>query len=51
MLVVGGKEASEDTVAIRRLGSQAQETVALQDAVAKLREEGFAPAIRSSAEL
>ena len=36
MLVVGGRGSREDTVAIRRLGSQAQETVALQDAVAKL---------------
>ena len=45
------RKPAKSTVAIRRLGSQAQETVALQDAVAKLREEGSAPAIRSSAEL
>jgi len=43
MLVVGGRESLENTVAIRRLGSQAQETIALQDAVAKLVVEGSAP--------
>ena len=36
MLVVGRREAEERTVAIRRLGSQAQEIVALDQAVAKL---------------
>jgi len=43
MLVVGARESREETVAIRRLGSQAQETVALQDAVATLKAEAFSP--------
>jgi threonyl-tRNA synthetase len=43
MLVVGGRESREDTVAIRRLGSQAQETVALQVAIAKLQADGRPP--------
>ncbi len=47
LLVVGGRESQENTVAVRRLGSQAQETVALPDVVAKLKEEGLPPA-RSS---
>jgi threonyl-tRNA synthetase len=46
MLVVGGRESRDSTVAMRRLGSQAQEIVALQDAVAKLKWEGL-PAARS----
>ena len=44
LLVVGGRESREGTVAVRRLGSQAQETVALPDVVAKLKEEGLPPA-------
>jgi threonyl-tRNA synthetase len=47
MLVVGGRESRDGTVAMRRLGSQAQEIIALQDAVAKLKWEGL-PAERSS---
>jgi threonyl-tRNA synthetase len=47
MLVVGGRESRDGTVAMRRLGSQAQEIIALQDAVAKLKWEGL-PAARSS---
>ena len=47
MLVVGGRESRDSTVAMRRLGSQTQEIVALQDAVAKLKWEGL-PAARSS---
>lgn len=43
MLVVGGRESREGTVAIRRLGSQAQETVALEEAVVKLETEGASP--------
>ncbi len=43
MLVVGGRESREGTVAIRRLGSQAQETVALEVAVVKLKNEGASP--------
>jgi threonyl-tRNA synthetase len=47
MLVVGGRESRDSTVAMRRLGSQAQEIIALQDAVAKLKWGGL-PAARSS---
>ena len=43
MLVVGARESRDETVAIRRLGSQAQETVALQDAVATLKNEASSP--------
>lgn len=43
MLVVGARESREETVAIRRLGSQAQETVALQEAIVKLKIEGSPP--------
>ena len=47
LLVVGGRESREETVAVRRLGSQAQETIALQDAVAKLAMEGRPAGARS----
>ncbi len=43
MLVVGARESRDETVAIRRLGSQAQETVALQDAVVTLKTEVSSP--------
>jgi threonyl-tRNA synthetase len=42
ILVVGARESRENTVAMRRLGSQAQETIALKDAIAKLSEECLA---------
>jgi threonyl-tRNA synthetase len=44
MLVVGGREAREGTVAVRRLGQTAQETIALEDAIGKLKVEGALPA-------
>lgn len=44
MLVVGGREAREGTVAVRRLGQTAQETIALEDAIGKLKVEGSLPA-------
>ena len=44
MLVVGGRESREGTVAVRRLGQTAQETVALEDAIGKLTVEGALPA-------
>lgn len=44
MLVVGKREAEERTVAIRRLGSQSQEIVALDQAVATLVREATPPA-------
>ena len=43
MLVVGKREADEKTVSIRRLGSQAQETVALADAIKRLAAEAVPP--------
>ena len=43
MLVVGAKEAKAGTVALRRLGSDAQESVALAEAVARLRDEAAGP--------
>ena len=46
MFVVGRREAEEATVAIRRLGSQAQEVVGLEDAVAGVVKEALAPDLR-----
>ena len=43
MLVVGRKEAAERTVSIRRLGSQAQQTMTLDEALASLADEAKAP--------
>jgi threonyl-tRNA synthetase len=43
ILVVGAKEEADDSVAIRRLGGQAQEIVALKEAVAKLKDEASGP--------
>ncbi len=43
ILVVGGREAEDNTVAIRRLGGKDQEVVALQDAVARLKDEAAGP--------
>ncbi len=44
MLVVGAREAEGGTVAIRRMGVQQQEVLALGDAVARLVEEARSPA-------
>jgi len=43
LLVVGKREADEGTVAVRRLGSQGQEIVALGDITQRLTEEARAP--------
>ena len=43
MLVVGKREAEERKVSIRRLGSQAQEVMSLDDAIAMLKAEGTPP--------
>jgi threonyl-tRNA synthetase len=43
LLVVGKREADEGNVAVRRLGSQGQEIVALGDITARLTEEARAP--------
>ena len=43
ILVVGGREAAEGTVAMRRLGGKSQEILALAEAVARLNEEAAGP--------
>jgi threonyl-tRNA synthetase len=43
MLVVGAREAAERTVAVRRLGGQEQEMLALDAAIARLRSEAAVP--------
>ncbi|MAH85569.1 MAG: threonine--tRNA ligase [Rhodospirillaceae bacterium TMED8] len=45
ILVVGAKEAEAESVAMRRLGGKAQEILALQDAVDRLRNESISPAV------
>jgi threonyl-tRNA synthetase len=49
LAVVGRKEAENGTVALRRLGSQAQEIVPLAEAVARLAREATPPDLRNSA--
>jgi len=46
LLVVGKREAEERKVALRRLGSQAQEALTLDEAVAMLRAEATPPDLR-----
>ncbi len=46
MLVVGKREAEERKVSIRRLGSQAQEVMSLDDAIAMLKAEATPPDLR-----
>jgi threonyl-tRNA synthetase len=43
LLVVGKKEAADNTVAIRRLGGEKQEVLALDEAVTRLRAEAAVP--------
>ena len=43
ILVCGAREAEDRTVAMRRLGSKAQETLALDEAVNRLKDEGSGP--------
>jgi threonyl-tRNA synthetase len=45
LLVVGRREADEGTVSVRRLGSKDQETLALDEAVARLKEEAVMPGL------
>jgi threonyl-tRNA synthetase len=45
LLVVGRREAQEHTVAIRRLGGEAQEIVALRDAITRLVADAAVPSI------
>jgi threonyl-tRNA synthetase len=44
--VVGGREAEQRGVTLRRLGSKAQESLALDEAVNRLRDEAAAPDLR-----
>jgi len=44
LLAIGRREAEQRTVAVRRLGSQAQDVLALDAIVAKLKEEAAVPA-------
>ncbi|HVR68595.1 MAG TPA: threonine--tRNA ligase, partial [Verrucomicrobiae bacterium] len=44
MLVVGKKEAADRAVALRRLGGEKQEVLALEEAITKLRQEAAVPA-------
>ena len=44
LLAIGRKEAETRTVAVRRLGSQAQETLALDEAATRLAQEAAVPA-------
>jgi threonyl-tRNA synthetase len=46
LAVVGRREAEQRSVALRRLGSDGQEVVALDDAVARLVDEARAPDVR-----
>ncbi len=46
LLVVGRREADEQTVAVRRLGSKNQEVLALDQAVLNLTDEATSPALR-----
>ncbi len=50
MFVVGAREAEQGTVAVRRLGSNAQEFLALDDALATLLAEALPPASSDSTE-
>ncbi|MDQ1158413.1 threonyl-tRNA synthetase [Sphingomonas sp. SORGH_AS 950] len=50
LLVVGKREAEEGKVAVRRLGSQAQEVMTLDEAIAMLREEATPPDLRRANE-
>jgi threonyl-tRNA synthetase len=43
MLVVGRREATNRSVALRRLGGNEQEVLALGEAVARLKEEAAVP--------
>jgi len=46
LLVLGRKEAAERTVSIRRLGSQAQQSMGLDEALAMLADEATAPDVK-----
>ncbi|MFC7048867.1 threonine--tRNA ligase [Emcibacter nanhaiensis] len=46
IFVIGAREAEQNTVTVRRLGSQKQETLDLTDAIHKLKEESVPPDLR-----
>ena len=46
IIALGGREAQEGTVSVRRLGSKGQTVMALDEAVAALRDEAIAPDVR-----
>jgi threonyl-tRNA synthetase len=46
-LVAGKREAEEGTVSVRRLGSQKQEVMSLDDAVAMIAAEAVPPDMRN----
>ena len=48
ILAIGGREAEKGTVSLRRLGSREQEILALDEAVARLRQEAAGPLDRSA---
>ena len=50
MLVVGRREAETRSVAVRRLGSQAQEILPLEEALRRLASEAAAPDLRQGRE-
>ncbi len=50
LLVVGKKEAAERTVSIRRLGSEKQQTMPLDTALAALAAEAVPPDLRQKQE-
>ncbi len=47
IMVVGGKEAADGSVAVRRLGGKDQENLALKEATARLRDEAAGPLAES----
>jgi threonyl-tRNA synthetase len=49
LLVIGKKEAAERTVSIRRLGSEGQQVMPLDPALAMLADEAVPPDLRRSA--
>ena len=46
LLVVGRREAEQRTVALRRLGSDAQEVLSFDEAVSRLAQEAMAPDLK-----
>jgi threonyl-tRNA synthetase len=48
LIAVGSKEASENTVSVRRLGSNAQSTMGADEAIAALAKEATPPDLREA---